>query len=70
MGTELDILVIGNYFLIKEDQNKSFAENYKDKYNIKFLKKYDIDVEKIGQKIPLPVCAILPDVSSKLPPQH
>ena len=34
MGTELDILVIGNYFLIKEDQDKSFAENYKDKYTL------------------------------------
>ena len=34
MGTELDILVIGNYFLIKEDQNKNFAENYKDKYTL------------------------------------
>ena len=30
----IDILVIGNYFLIKEDQDKSFAENYKDKYTL------------------------------------
>lgn len=33
MGTELDILVIGEYFLIKEDQNNSNKENYKELYD-------------------------------------
>jgi carbamoyltransferase len=34
MGTELDILAIGNFFLIKKDQNKSLKENYKDRYQL------------------------------------
>ena len=32
MGTELDGLVVGNYFLIKEDQENELIENYKEKY--------------------------------------
>ena len=32
MGTQLDILVVGNYFLIKEDQENELIENYKEKY--------------------------------------
>tara|TARA_B100000315_G_C14549315_1_gene574910 strand:- start:1574 stop:1930 length:357 start_codon:yes stop_codon:yes gene_type:complete len=32
MGTELDILAIGNCYLIKERQNKSLKEDYKNKY--------------------------------------
>jgi len=32
MGTELDVLVIGNFFLIKEDQKNDLIENYKEKY--------------------------------------
>jgi len=34
MGTELDILIIGNFFLIKEDQNKSLKDNYKENYKL------------------------------------
>ena len=34
MGTELDILAIGNLLLLKEEQDKSLAENYKDKYDL------------------------------------
>ena len=34
MGTELDILAIGNFFLVKKDQNNSLKENYKDKYKL------------------------------------
>jgi len=34
MGTELDILTIGNFLLRKEDQDASLAENYKDKYDL------------------------------------
>ena len=34
MGTELDILAIGNYLLIKEQQNNSLKENYKNLYEI------------------------------------
>ena len=32
MGTELDALVIGNFFLVKEDQNIELIESYKEKY--------------------------------------
>ena len=32
MGTELDILAIGNYLLIKEEQNETLKENYEEKY--------------------------------------
>ncbi|MDB4076072.1 carbamoyltransferase [bacterium] len=34
MGTELDCLVIGNYFLEKNTQNIALEENYKDKYKL------------------------------------
>jgi len=34
MGTEIDILVIGNCFLIKENQNKSLKKDYKHKYEL------------------------------------
>jgi carbamoyltransferase len=34
MGTELDVLVIGNCFLIKDQQDKALIENYKDKYEL------------------------------------
>ena len=30
MGTEIDILVIGNFFLRKENQNKSLIKDYKN----------------------------------------
>ena len=32
MGTDLDLLVIGNYLLKKEDQDYQLAEDYKNKY--------------------------------------
>ena len=34
MGTELDVLSIGNYFLIKEEQNKLLEKNYEDRYEL------------------------------------
>ena len=34
MGTELDILVVGNYFLIKENQDKLLKENYEKRYEL------------------------------------
>ena len=34
MGTELDILAIGNYLLIKKEQNKALKENYKERYEL------------------------------------
>jgi carbamoyltransferase len=34
MGTELDLLVVGNCLLRKEQQDKSLTEDYKDKYEL------------------------------------
>ena len=34
MGTELDILVVGNCVLRKERQDKSLIEDYKHKYKL------------------------------------
>ena len=34
MGTELDVLVIGDYVLVKEEQDDHLIENYKDKYEL------------------------------------
>jgi carbamoyltransferase len=34
MGTEMDMLVIENFVLIKDDQNKALKEDYKDKYEL------------------------------------
>ena len=34
MGTELDLLVIDNCILRKEEQDKSLIEDYKDKYEL------------------------------------
>ena len=34
MGTELDILVIGNCYLLKENQNKNLKKDYKDKFEL------------------------------------
>ena len=34
MGTDLDILVIGNYYLEKKSQNKKLAIDYKNKYEL------------------------------------
>ena len=34
MGTGIEVLVVGNAFLRKEDQDPSLAENYEDKYEL------------------------------------
>jgi carbamoyltransferase len=34
MGTELDVLALGNYLLLKKEQDASFQEDYKDKYEL------------------------------------
>ena len=34
MGTEMDVLAVGNYFLLKEDQDEALKENYEDLYEL------------------------------------
>ena len=34
MGTEMDVLAVGNYVLYKEDQDETFKENYKERYEL------------------------------------
>ena len=34
MGTGIEVLVVGNAFLRKEDQNPDLAENYEEKYEL------------------------------------
>ena len=34
MGTEIDMLAIGSYVLIKEKQNHSFKKSYKEHYEL------------------------------------
>ncbi len=34
MGTELDVLAIGNCLLLKEDQNQELKENYEERYEL------------------------------------
>ena len=34
MGTGLDALAVGNYLLIKEEQDESLKENYEDRYEL------------------------------------
>ena len=34
MGTELDVLVVGNYLLLKDEQDKALRENYEDRYEL------------------------------------
>ena len=34
MGTELDILAIGNFLLLKEEQDEALKENYEDRYEL------------------------------------
>ena len=34
MGTELDILVVGDYLLIKDKQDMDLKENYEDFYEL------------------------------------
>ena len=34
MGTELDVLVVGNYYLKKDDQNQNPKSNYIEKFEL------------------------------------
>ena len=34
MGTELDLLVIDNFMLYKDEQSESLKESYKDMYDL------------------------------------
>jgi len=34
MGTELDVLAVGNYLLVKENQDESLKENYEERYEL------------------------------------
>ena len=34
MGTELDVLAIGDYFLLKHEQNQNLKENYEGSYEL------------------------------------
>lgn len=34
MGTELDVLAVGNYLLLKEDQDESLKESYEERYEL------------------------------------
>jgi carbamoyltransferase len=34
MGTDLDVLVVGNCLLFKEDQDKTLRENYEERYEL------------------------------------
>ena len=34
MGTELDVLIIGNFLLTKENQDHKLITNYKNKYEL------------------------------------
>ena len=34
MGTGLDVLAVGNYLLVKEDQDESLIENYEERYEL------------------------------------
>ena len=34
MGTELDVLVIGNYLLLKKEQDEALKDNYKERYEL------------------------------------
>ena len=34
MGTDLDVLVIEDFYLIKENQNSKLIEDYKNKYEL------------------------------------
>ena len=39
MGTEMDILIIDNFYLVKSDQDATLLENYENKYNLINLQK-------------------------------
>jgi carbamoyltransferase len=34
MGTELDVLAVGNYLLIKKQQDQALKENYEEQYEL------------------------------------
>ena len=34
MGTEMDVLAVGNYVLYKEHQNEALKENYEERYEL------------------------------------
>ena len=34
MGTEIDVLAVGNYVLYKEQQDEALKENYEDRYEL------------------------------------
>ena len=34
MGTEMDVLAVGNFLLLKEEQDSSLKENYEDRYEL------------------------------------
>jgi carbamoyltransferase len=34
MGTELDILAVGNHLLLKEQQDEALKENYEERYEL------------------------------------
>ena len=34
MGTEMDVLAVGNYVLYKEHQNAALIENYEERYEL------------------------------------
>ena len=34
MSTELDVLALGDYLLLKEEQDEALLENYKERYEL------------------------------------
>ena len=34
MGTDLDLLAIGNFLLLKEEQDETLKENYENRYEL------------------------------------
>ena len=34
MGTEMDVLAVGNFLLLKEEQDSSLIENYEERYEL------------------------------------
>ena len=34
MGTELDVLAVGNLLLIKDEQDEALKENYEERYEL------------------------------------
>jgi carbamoyltransferase len=34
MGTEMDVLAVGDYLLLKENQNEALKENYEERYEL------------------------------------